>query len=421
MRASSNRMSFLSASKKILYLMGLGIVFTGLSFGEQLSKQVVLVIIDGARYSETLGDSTGANVPRMKAIAAEGVVVDSMINNGVTYTNRAVPAIWTGSWAPVCDTTVTFSDFGSINTQCTSVPSIWEYFRKAYDVADTQAIYSLKYLSTPWLPSFHKDYGPDYWPQYILNGSGDRQVWASAKNKLQQYHPALSVIYLSDVDYAGHHKEWSAYLYAITVADSIVGAVWDFLQNDRFFKDNTTLLVTNDHGRHLFGVWPGPSSHGDSCWGCRHIMMLGIGPAVKNGGVHISHPYYLTDITPTIGRILDFATPLASGKVMTDFLEIPVEENITFSKPETYPIAVKNYPNPFNSSTRIIYELSQGGKVNLAVYDLNGHLIETLVDEIQTAGAKAITWKGQNQSAGLYLFRLSVDGVRTTTKGFLLK
>jgi len=150
-------------------------------------------------------------------------------------------------------------------------------------------------------------------------------------------------------------------------------------------------------------------------------MMLGIGPAVKNGGVHISHPYYLPDITPTIGRILDFATPLASGKVMTDFLEIPVEENITFSKPETYPIAVKNYPNPFNSSTRIIYELSQGGKVNLAVYDLNGHLIETLVDEIQTAGAKAIAWKGQNHSAGLYFFRLSVDGIRTTTKGFLLK
>lgn len=409
--------------KKIFLIVWLGLSFSDLSFGEQLSKYVVLVIIDGARYSETLGDSTAQYIPRMKVMAEEGVVADSMINNGVTYTYRAVPAIWTGSWAALGDTTIAMSAFGTLNTQYTSAPSVWEYYREAYSAGDTQTIYCLKYLSTPWLPSFHREYGPDYWPLYVLEGSGDRQVWASAKSKLQQYHPALSVIYLADVDYTAHHKGWSDYLAAITVADSIVGALWDFLQTDRFFKENTTLLVTNDHGRHLDRVWPGPigsGSHGDGCWGCRHIMLLGIGPAVKSGGAHISRPHNITDITPTIGRILDFETPYAVGSVMTDILEIPETDKV-LSEPGKFSITMNNYPNPFNAATRITYRLSQTDFVNLAIYDLGGHLIETLVNGKQSAGDQSIIWNGQNQAAGIYFYRLTTVGVSMIGKCLLLK
>jgi hypothetical protein len=400
--------------------MYIGILFAA-GYGEQLSRYVVLVIVDGARYSETLGDRTARYIPRMKNIADEGVVVDSMINDGFTYTSRAVPAIWTGSWAPIYDTTVTLSAFGTLNTQYTTVPSVWEYYRKSVTTSETQAIYCLKYLSTPWLPSFHKDYGPNYWPLYVLAGKNDREVWVNAKSQLQNYHPALSVIYLADVDHYGHSGVWENYTTAIMIADSIIGAIWDFLQNDRYFKDNTTLLVTNDHGRHLDGVSTGFKGHGDDCWGCRHIMMLGIGPAVKSGGMRISHPYYLPDITPTIGRILDFETPLVSGMVMTEFLEIPEEKINDVPRPGTFQIAIKNYPNPFNSSTSITYELSLNSKVSLSVYNLTGDLVETLVDEVQTAGCKTVIWKGQNKAAGLYFFRLGVDGISKTSKGLLLK
>ncbi|MFH1214106.1 MAG: T9SS type A sorting domain-containing protein [Candidatus Neomarinimicrobiota bacterium] len=399
------------------------LVLTGLLGGEQLSKYVVLVIIDGARYSETLGDSTAQYIPRMKSIADSGVVVDSFINNGITYTNKAVPAIWTGSWVTPRDTTVTMTSFGTINTQYTLTPSVWEYYRKFYSVNYTQAVYCMKNLSTPWLPSFQTEYGPDYWPWYILDGSNDREVWASAESKLQEYHPVLSVIYLADVDYAAHHKEWSDYLDAISIADSIVGVLWNFLQTDRYFKGNTTLLVTNDHGRHLNGVWPGPigsGSHGDGCWGCRHVMLLGIGLAVKSGGGHIQTPYNLTDITPTIGTILDFATPYAAGRSMTDILQIP-EGVATTASPHSFSVGVLNYPNPFNPSTLITYQLSGAGFVNLAVYDLTGRLVETLVAGKQPAGTNSVIWDGRNQPAGVYFYHLQTENSVASGKCLLLK
>jgi hypothetical protein len=51
-------------------------------------KYVVLVIIDGARYSETLGDTAGTYTPNMKRLALEGSVIDSFFNNGATVTSR---------------------------------------------------------------------------------------------------------------------------------------------------------------------------------------------------------------------------------------------------------------------------------------------------------------------------------------------
>ena len=82
---------------------------------------------------------------------------------------------------------------------------------------------------------------------------------------------------------------------------------------------------------------------------------------------------------------------------------------------------MKNYPNPFNPSTHISYQLSGDGFVNLSVYDLAGHLVETLVNGKQSAGDQFITWNGQNQAAGIYFYRLTTGGVSTIGKCLLLK
>jgi len=149
-------------------------------------------------------------------------------------------------------------------------------------------------------------------------------------------------------------------------------------------------------------------------------MLLGIGPAMKSGGVHITTPHHTPDITPTIGRILDFETPGATGSVMTDILEVPQTEKI-LPIPQKFSIAMKNFPNPFNASTRISYRLFQADFVSLAIYDLGGRLIETLVNEKQTAGDQSIIWHGQNQAAGIYFYRLTTGGVSMIGKCLLLK
>ncbi|MCF7810325.1 T9SS type A sorting domain-containing protein [bacterium] len=95
------------------------------------------------------------------------------------------------------------------------------------------------------------------------------------------------------------------------------------------------------------------------------------------------------------------------------------------SIPETF-ILHDAYPNPFNPSTTISYQLEDAGMVSLTVFDINGRLIKSLVSERQTSGAYTVEWKGNNNSgqtvtAGLYFYHLSVDNGSQTRKMLLLK
>ena len=95
------------------------------------------------------------------------------------------------------------------------------------------------------------------------------------------------------------------------------------------------------------------------------------------------------------------------------------------SIPETF-ILHDAYPNPFNPSTTISYQLEDAGMISLAVFDINGRLIKSLVSGKQSGGAYTVEWKGNDNSgqmvsAGLYFYRLSVDNGSQTRKMLLLK
>ncbi len=294
-----------------------------LMISQPAQQHVILVIIDGARYSETFGDPTGQFIPRMHQLKNQAAVVDTFLNNSFTYTSRAIPAIWSGSWTAPRDTTI-----GGVATQYALDPTVWEYFRKHKNQDSTNAMYILKQLTGPWLPSYHPQYGPQYWPWYIMQDGywSDLYVWNLAKQKLIQHHPTLSVIYLADVDAAGHSGVWNNYTRKITIADSIVGMLWDFVQSDSIFKNRTTLFVTNDHGRHLDGVSTGFVSHGDGCWGCRRIQFFAIGSGARKGISSIKRN--IPDIVPTIGALLNFPSPFSTGSAMTEILKPIISFNI---------------------------------------------------------------------------------------------
>ena len=379
----------------------------------QTDRKVILVIIDGARYSETLGDALGRYIPRMHALAQQGVVVDTMVNDSITVTKRAMPAIWCGSWSVPKDTLV-----NGLTNQYATVPTVWEYFRKSRGVDSTHALYIMKWLSTPWIQSYYPQYGPAYWPWYVLQDTTDLDVWQNAKSKLQTYHPELAVIYLPDVD-SSPARGWSAYTQAILTADSIVGMLWDYLQGDPAYQNKTTLLVTNDHGRHLDGIQNGFVSHGDGCWGCRHIMFLGVGAGMPKG-VHTSIRRTIPDITPTIGSLLQFPTPFASGKSMTEILATTGVE----ARLEPFSTTIhleQNYPNPFNPTTVMSYELPVASSVKLAVYDMLGREMAVLVNEEKSAGRHTVTWDARTMASGLYFYRLQARNSVQTKKLVFLK
>jgi len=80
-----------------------------------------------------------------------------------------------------------------------------------------------------------------------------------------------------------------------------------------------------------------------------------------------------------------------------------------------------NYPNPFNPTTTIEYGLSSAQHVNIAIYDILGRKIETLVDETQPAGSHQVTWNADKVASGVYFYKISTDDYSNVRKMILLK
>jgi hypothetical protein len=84
----------------------------------------------------------------------------------------------------------------------------------------------------------------------------------------------------------------------------------------------------------------------------------------------------------------------------------------------------RNYPNPFNPSTSIAYEITEPGHVQLNIYNIKGELIRTLVDAPQTAQSYTVTWDGTDNvgnpiSSGVYFYQMQ-SGKNTSTRKMLL-
>jgi hypothetical protein len=83
-------------------------------------------------------------------------------------------------------------------------------------------------------------------------------------------------------------------------------------------------------------------------------------------------------------------------------------------------------PNPFNPQTKVTYDLAHEGPVRLEVYDVQGHLVRTLVAGSRGVGRHVETWNGvaddgSRVASGVYLARLTADGVTGMMKMMLLK
>lgn len=81
----------------------------------------------------------------------------------------------------------------------------------------------------------------------------------------------------------------------------------------------------------------------------------------------------------------------------------------------------QNFPNPFNSMTKITFFLSRLSKVNLSVYDLNGEKVKELINEEVTGGVHSIIYNPENISSGVYFVRLKAGDYTETRKMVYLK
>ncbi|UCH85578.1 MAG: T9SS type A sorting domain-containing protein, partial [Candidatus Latescibacterota bacterium] len=87
---------------------------------------------------------------------------------------------------------------------------------------------------------------------------------------------------------------------------------------------------------------------------------------------------------------------------------------------------LSSYPNPFNPSTTIRYVVTEAQDIRMAIYDVKGRLVRTLVNGFEAAGVHNTTWDGIDNAdnpvaSGIYFVRLAADGKTTNIKIVLLK
>ena len=93
---------------------------------------------------------------------------------------------------------------------------------------------------------------------------------------------------------------------------------------------------------------------------------------------------------------------------------------------EYYLKEFKNYPNPFNPSTKIHYNISKSIYIKISVIDMMGREVKTLLNEHQEPGLKTIEWDGKNEkgeilASGVYLCQITSAEFYKTNKMIFLK
>ena len=117
----------------------------------------------------------------------------------------------------------------------------------------------------------------------------------------------------------------------------------------------------------------------------------------------------------------------AIARAMTDgtgYFALPLAAPTGRALPARFALG-PNYPNPFNPSTIIPYQLPTATHVRLEVFNLLGQRIATLVDEARPAGFHTATWHatdraGRAVAAGVYIYRMTVGEERQTGRMVLI-
>lgn len=81
----------------------------------------------------------------------------------------------------------------------------------------------------------------------------------------------------------------------------------------------------------------------------------------------------------------------------------------------------QNFPNPFNPSTTISFDLPRASKVTLKIFDLEGHEVATLANEEMQAGRYSSKWDASGLPGGVYIYRLQTEAFTQTRKLLLLR
>jgi len=133
---------------------------------------------------------------------------------------------------------------------------------------------------------------------------------------------------------------------------------------------------------------------------------------------HFEYEFKMKDASDMQTCIVFYAS-FYDVDVYIDNVSLVIIGNVAIKQePESQPDHFKlsqNFPNPFNPTTKILYNLPQSAHVSLIIYNLAGQEIETLVNTFQPAGEYKIRWQPKQLASGIYFYKLQAEDPSTSS------
>ncbi len=139
-------------------------------------------------------------------------------------------------------------------------------------------------------------------------------------------------------------------------------------------------------------------------------------------------PRFIDDLfqynTPEVNTFETYYTSADKSPVLIDSLQLVISvtevENGFKGAIDSYQL-FDAYPNPFNSSTIIGYQIPGSGLVTLKIYDAVGKEVTTIVNEVKQAGNYKVSFTAEDLPSGIYFYKLQANNFAQTKKMILLK
>lgn len=134
--------------------------------------------------------------------------------------------------------------------------------------------------------------------------------------------------------------------------------------------------------------------------------VIGSGATVSTGPV---------TLFGTIGQTA-VGTIEGSGKTayLGFWVPFPTSSSAAPDEPKTGVASLRNYPNPFNTTTTIYFDVKQRSQARLRIFDMSGQLVSDLMDAVVEPGSQEVAWNGmttsdQEAASGTYIYTLELQ------------
>jgi len=204
--------------------------------------------------------------------------------------------------------------------------------------------------------------------------------------------------------------------------DTLWTRIFTFPNADEFVYD---VVETADHG-FVFVGRNSPGYLGDDVYAFK-IADDGVIQWEQNYGGLSSDGAYAIEGTGDGGFLLAGATSsFGAGAGDVYLIRLGPEEppSVPHGKVEMFAKTFAlhpAYPNPFNSSTVLRYEVPMSGPVRLTIHNLLGQQVATVVDRTMSVGSYSAIWNASNMPSGIYFCRLSTPGFQSVRKMVLIR